>query len=394
MRPVRRGNKGRRPSGTLSQVWRKGLCPPFRRTFEEKSGLRRFLQRMRRMLPLTRPFLTLGIESSCDDTSLALLEGPRCVRSWNISSQIGTHARFGGVVPEYASRMHLEAILPLTEDVLRSGGVTDPADCLDLIAVTRGPGLMGSLLVGVMAAKAFAQAWNVPILGINHLEGHIYANMVDHDDLEFPFLCMVVSGGHTEIVLAKSAGEFVVLGTTQDDAAGEAFDKVAKVLGLPYPGGPVIDKLAQRGDARAFRFPDTARTVEGLNFSFSGLKTAAMNQINSMKLKGAAIPVEDFCASFREAVVGTLLTRLRQAAALTGVRRVAISGGVAANSRFRQAVVEEKGWEAFLPSKMFCTDNGVMVAAAGYAAWQTGRRGGIDLSPDPTLDLGEDGAGT
>ncbi|MGI6074842.1 MAG: tRNA (adenosine(37)-N6)-threonylcarbamoyltransferase complex transferase subunit TsaD [Pyramidobacter sp.] len=344
------------------------------------------------MRPLERPFLTLGIESSCDDTSLALLEGARRVKSWNISSQISTHARFGGVVPEYASRMHLEAILPLTEDVLRAGGVTDPAAELDLIAVTRGPGLMGSLLVGVMTAKAFAQAWNVPILGVNHLEGHIYANMVDHDDLEFPFLCMVVSGGHTEIVLAKGAGDFEVLGTTQDDAAGEAFDKVAKVLGLPYPGGPVIDKLARRGDAGAFRFPDVTRTVEGLNFSFSGLKTAAMNQINSMKLKGAAVPVEDFCASFQAAVVRTLVTRLHQAVKLTGVKRVAISGGVAANSRFREAVAQCPDWKAFLPSKMFCTDNGVMVAAAGYAAWQSGRRGGIDLAPDPTLDLGEDGA--
>ncbi len=348
------------------------------------------MQRLRRMLSLGR-FLTLGIESSCDDTSVALLLGQRTILAWNISSQTERHASFGGVVPEYASRMHLEAILPLTREVLSDGGVSDPARELDLISVTRGPGLMGSLLVGVMTAKAFAQAWNVPLVGVNHLEGHVFANVVDHDDLEFPFLCMVVSGGHTEIVLVKSPGDYRVLGATQDDAAGEAFDKVAKVLGLPYPGGPVVDRLARKGDAGAFRFPDVLSHVEGLNFSFSGLKTAAINQVNRLRSAGG-VPVEDFCASFQSAVVKNLIARLEQAVELTGVRRVAISGGVAANSAFREAVASHPGWRAFLPSKMFCTDNAVMVAAAGYAAFARGDRSDLALAPDPALDFGEDDA--
>ncbi len=340
------------------------------------------------MRPLDR-FLTLGIESSCDDTSVAVLEGPRTILSWNISSQTERHAAFGGVVPEYASRMHLEAILPLTREALAEAGVSDPAKELSLIAVTRGPGLMGSLLVGVMTAKAFAQAWNVPIVGVNHLEGHIFANVVDHEELKFPFLCMVVSGGHTEIVLARASGDYQMLGATQDDAAGEAFDKVAKVLGLPYPGGPVIDRLAKQGSASAFHFPAVLPNIEGLNFSFSGLKTAAINQINHLRQKGD-VPVEDFCASFQAAVVRNLITRLEQAVEQTGVRNVAISGGVAANSAFRDAVASHPGWNAFLPSKMFCTDNAVMVAAAGYAAFMRGERSDISMGPDPALDFGED----
>ncbi|MBQ8089197.1 MAG: tRNA (adenosine(37)-N6)-threonylcarbamoyltransferase complex transferase subunit TsaD [Pyramidobacter sp.] len=340
------------------------------------------------MRPLDR-FLTLGIESSCDDTSVAVLEGPRTILSWNISSQTERHAAFGGVVPEYASRMHLEAILPLTREALAEAGVSDPAKELSLIAVTRGPGLMGSLLVGVMTAKAFAQAWNVPIVGVNHLEGHIFANVVDHEELKFPFLCMVVSGGHTEIVLARASGDYQMLGATQDDAAGEAFDKVAKVLGLPYPGGPVIDRLAKQGSTSAFHFPAVLPNIEGLNFSFSGLKTAAINQINHLRQKGD-VPVEDFCASFQAAVVRNLITRLEQAVEQTGVRNVAISGGVAANSAFRDAVASHHGWNAFLPSKMFCTDNAVMVAAAGYAAFMRGERSDISMGPDPALDFGED----
>ena len=350
--------------------------------------LHRLVQLLFGMRPLDR-FLTLGIESSCDDTSVAVLEGPRTILSWNISSQTERHAAFGGVVPEYASRMHLEAILPLTREALAEAGVSDPAKELSLIAVTRGPGLMGSLLVGVMTAKAFAQAWNVPIVGVNHLEGHIFANVVDHEELKFPFLCMVVSGGHTEIVLARASGDYQMLGATQDDAAGEAFDKVAKVLGLPYPGGPVIDRLAKQGNATAFHFPAVLPNIEGLNFSFSGLKTAAINQINHLRQKGD-VPVEDFCASFQAAVVRNLITRLEQAVEQTGVRNVAISGGVAANSAFRDAVASHPGWNAFLPSKMFCTDNAVMVAAAGYAAFMRGERSDISMGPDPALDFGED----
>lgn len=332
-------------------------------------------------------FLTLGIESSCDDTSVALLEGQRTVRSWKISSQIKRHAAFGGVVPEYASRMHLEAILPLTGAVFDECGITDPAHQLDLIAVTRGPGLMGSLLVGVMTAKAYAQAWNVPIIGVNHLEGHIYANMVDHEDLVFPFLCMVVSGGHTEIVLVRGVDDFTLLGSTQDDAAGEAFDKVAKVMGMPYPGGPLIDALAAEGDPESFRFPDVLKNLHGLDFSFSGLKTAAINRVHQFDQKGLEVPKEDFCASFQHTVVDTLIRRLEQAVEQTGVNRVAISGGVAANSGLRKAVAEHSGWVPFLPSKMYCTDNAVMIAAAGYADYMSGKRSGIGMAADPALDF-------
>ncbi len=368
---------------------RKSLRPRAGSAASQKDGLHGIVQRLQRMLLRGEPFLTLGIESSCDDTSVAVLEGQRKILSWKISSQIERHAAFGGVVPEYASRMHLEAILPLTREVLAESGVTDPAKQLSLIAVTRGPGLMGSLLVGVMTAKAFSQAWNVPVFGVNHLEGHIYSNMVEHEDLKFPFLCMIVSGGHTEIVLARESGNYKILGATQDDAAGEAFDKVAKVLDLPYPGGPVIDEAAQKGDASAFKFPDLLHNLEGFNFSFSGIKTASLNQINQLRMKGE-IPVENFCASFQTAVVRTLVTRLEQAVSATGVNSVAISGGVAANSELRTAVAEHSDWKTFLPSKKFCTDNGVMVAASGYAAYLRGEKCGIDFAPDPALDFREE----
>ncbi len=368
---------------------RKSLRPRAGSATSQKGGLRGLVQRLQRMLRLDEPFLTLGIETSCDDTSVAVLEGARKILSWKISSQIERHAAFGGVVPEYASRMHLEAIVPLTREVLAEAGVTDPAKQLGLIAVTRGPGLMGSLLIGVMTAKAFSQAWNVPVLGVNHLEGHIYSNIVEHEDLEFPFLCMIVSGGHTEIVLARGSGNYKILGATQDDAAGEAFDKVAKVLGFPYPGGPVIDRMAQKGDSNAFKFPDLLHNLGGFDFSFSGIKTASLNQINQLRMKGE-IPVENFCASFQAAVVRTLVTRFEQAVRATGVTSVAISGGVAANSGLRAAVAEHPGWKTYLPSKKFCTDNGVMVAAAGYAAHQRGVVCGVDFAPDPALDFGEE----
>ena len=387
MRSVRRDFEHRFASYALSEVRRQGVRARQGRVAPQEVRLHRFVQLLQRMS--LGGFITLGIESSCDDTSVALLRGQREILAWKISSQIKRHAAFGGVVPEYASRMHLEAILPLTRAVFDEAGIDDPAKQIDLIAVTRGPGLMGSLLVGAMTAKAFAQGWGVPIIGVNHLEGHIYANVVDHDDLSFPFLCMVVSGGHTEIVLVRGSGRYELLGSTRDDAAGEAFDKVAKVLGLSYPGGPVIDKLASQGDAGAFAFPDALHNLDGLDFSFSGLKTAAMNRVNSLRQKGE-VPVADFCASFQRAVVRTLLSRLEQAVAATGVESVAISGGVAANSEFRAAVAKRFGKNAYLPSKMFCTDNAVMIAAAGFAAHANGLASGIDLSPDPALDFCEE----
>ncbi len=338
------------------------------------------------MQPL-EPFLTLGIESSCDDTSVALLEGARKVLSWNISSQTERHSPFGGVVPEYASRMHLEAIVPLIREVLARGGVTDPAGQLGLIAVTAGPGLMGSLMVGVMAAKALSQAWGVPLIGVNHLEGHLLANLVDHGDLEFPFLCLVVSGGHTEIVKAKALGSYELLGSTRDDAAGECFDKVAKAIGLGYPGGPLIDKLALEGNPEAFQFPEPLKSLPAMDFSFSGLKTAAVALARKLQDQEGTFPVEDFCASFQRAVTGSLIHRLEQAVESTAIDRVALSGGVAANSSLRKAVAGHGGWKAFLPSRSYCTDNAVMIAAAGYHRFHCGYSSDLSLAPDPSMQF-------
>lgn len=332
-------------------------------------------------------FLTLAIESSCDDTAVALLEGQRRIRSSVLSSQVESHSPFGGVVPEFASRMHLEAILPLIDRALDEGKISDPKRDLDLLAVTAGPGLMGSLLVGVMAAKGLAQAWDKPILGVNHLEGHIFANVVNHADLETPFLAMVVSGGHTEVVLVRELGSYEVIGETRDDAAGEAYDKVAKLLGLPYPGGPVIDRLAKDGDDRAFDFPVPLSSSGKVEFSFSGLKTAVLSQVDKLVAEGRTLPVEDLCASFQRAVVRSLVSKLDLAVSLTGVKSVAVSGGVGANSALRGELLSLRRWKAYLPDPFYCTDNAVMIAGAAYHGWMRGRRSGIDLSPSPSWGI-------
>lgn len=332
-------------------------------------------------------FLTLAIESSCDDTAVAVLEGQRLIRSSVLSSQIESHSPFGGVVPEFASRMHLEAVLPLVDKALRDGGVSDPRRDINLLAVTAGPGLMGSLLVGVMAVKGLAQAWDKPILGVNHLEGHIFANVVQHVDLETPFLAMVVSGGHTEVLLVKELGSYEMIGETRDDAAGEAYDKVAKLLGLPYPGGPVIDRLAKEGNEKAFDFPVPLRSSKKVEFSFSGLKTAVLIQVEKLLSAGSEIPVEDICASFQRAVVRSLVSKLDLAVSLTGVKRVAVSGGVGANSALRKELLAQRKWKAYLPDPFYCTDNGVMIAGAAYHGWMRGRRSGLDLSPSPSWGI-------
>ncbi|MDI9371251.1 MAG: tRNA (adenosine(37)-N6)-threonylcarbamoyltransferase complex transferase subunit TsaD [Synergistaceae bacterium] len=332
-------------------------------------------------------FLTLGMESSCDDTAVAVLRGPRKVESELLSSQIDDHAPFGGVVPEFAARRHLEAFLPLTKEALRRAGVSNPREEIGLVAVTSGPGLMGSLLVGVMAAKALALAWDIPLIGVNHLEGHIFANVVSYPDLAPPFLCMIVSGGHTEIVLAKGFGEYLMLGGTRDDAAGEAYDKVAKALGLPYPGGPVVDRLASGGDPRSFDFPVPLKGSSEIEFSFSGLKTAAITRIKKMEKAGVEVPVEDFCASFQRAVTEALMNKLRLASRRTGIRTVSISGGVAANSALRAALRNERRWRVCIPPRDRCTDNAVMIAAAGYAAFLRGERSSLDLAPDPSWEI-------
>ncbi|MGI6784583.1 MAG: tRNA (adenosine(37)-N6)-threonylcarbamoyltransferase complex transferase subunit TsaD [Aminivibrio sp.] len=331
-------------------------------------------------------FLTLGIESSCDDSAVALLRGQRDVRAELLSSQVEAHSPFGGVIPEFAARMHLEAFLPLMKEAFRRGGVTDPASEIGLIAVTAGPGLMGSLIVGVMAAKALSLAWGVPILAVNHLEGHMFANVVSFPELQPPFLCMIVSGGHTEIVLAKEWGKYEFLGGTRDDAAGEAYDKTAKVLGLPYPGGPHVDRLAGAGNPNRFDFPVPLKGSREIAFSFSGLKTAAVTEIAKLAEKGGTLPVEDICASFQRAAVDSLVGKLALAVKKTGVKTVALSGGVAANSALRAALKAKKGWKVFLPPANRCTDNAVMIAAAGYNAFKRGERSPLTFSPDPSWE--------
>lgn len=335
-------------------------------------------------------FLTLGIETSCDDTALAVLEGGHNVLAEAISSQIDSHSAYGGVVPELASRMHQEAILPLLERVLAVAGIAEPARELDLIAVTSGPGLMGSLLVGVMTAKALSQGWGVPLIGVNHLEGHIFANAAVSEALKPPFISLIVSGGHTEVVLVRAFGDYELLGSTRDDAAGEAYDKVSKVLGLGYPGGPVIDRLAAGGDPRAFALPLPLASTKEIEFSFSGLKTAAMTLIGDKTALGEEFPLADICASFQKAVVDSLLVKIKLAVNRTGVKRLTVSGGVAANSGLRAALEEysrAKGVELFLPPRGMCTDNAVMIAAAGYNSYMRGNRSGLRLSPNPSWSI-------
>ena len=350
--------------------------------------LGRKLLLLRRLLALMGAkhggFVTLGIESSCDDTALAVTaDGGRIVAD-AISSQIDSHSVYGGVVPELASRMHQEAILPLLAKVLDDAGISSPRDEIDLIAVTAGPGLMGSLLVGVMTAKALAQGWGLPLIGVNHLEGHIFANVARKEGDERPvpeppFISMIVSGGHTEVV-----------GSTRDDAAGEAYDKVSKVLGLGYPGGPVIDRLAAEGNPQAFTLPIPLAGSKEIEFSFSGLKTAAITLIEKEKAEGCEFPLADVCASFQRAVVESLLSKLKLAIKNTGVRRVTLSGGVAANSALRAALTDysqKRGVELFLPPRAMCTDNAAMIAAAGYASYMRGNRSTLALSPNPSWSV-------
>lgn len=336
--------------------------------------------------------LTLGIETSCDDTALALLDGSNHIAASVISSQISFHSVYGGVVPELASRMHQEAILPLLEELLRKAGVKKPWSEIGLIAVTAGPGLMGSLLVGVMTAKALSQGWEVPLIGVNHLEGHIFANIAGCGENvpQPPFVSVIVSGGHTEIVFVKEIGGYELLGSTRDDAAGEAYDKVSKVLGLGYPGGPVIDKLASSGNPGAFPLPIPLLSTKEIEFSFSGLKTAAITLIEKEIVKGSEFPLADICASFQKAVVESILAKLKLALKTTGAKRVTLSGGVAANSALRSslsAYAKARDLELFLPLRDMCTDNAAMIAAAGLSSYQRGCRSDLTISPDPSWSI-------
>ena len=325
----------------------------------------------------------LGIETSCDETAAAVVRGGSTVLSSVVSSQIDIHARFGGVVPEVASRAHVEAILPVVDSALSEAGIAGTE--LDAVAVTHGPGLVGALLVGVSAAKAMSLAWNVPLIGVNHLEAHLYAAFLDEPDLEMPLVVLLVSGGHTMLVVMEDHLHYRVLGSTLDDAAGEAFDKVARHVGLGYPGGPIIDRISLDGDASAIRFP-RAMQSKGWDFSFSGLKTSVVNHLR----KHPDTRIEDLAASFQEAVVDVLVTKARRAAQDVGAKGICLAGGVAANSRLRQRVrevCESDGLTANLPSREMCTDNAAMVGAVAWHRLNVDGPSPLGIGADPSLRL-------
>ena len=324
--------------------------------------------------------LTLGIESSCDETSAAVVADGREVLSDVIASSLDFHKLYGGVVPEIASRKHVEVIDSVIFQALKDAGVK-PED-IGAIGVTRGPGLIGALLVGVQAAKTLAYVWNRPLVPVHHLEGHISANYIESPELEPPFTCLVVSGGHSHIVRVSDYGKFRIIGRTRDDAAGEAFDKIARALGLGYPGGPVIDRTAADGDPHAIRFPETT-FPDSLDFSFSGIKTAVLNYLNNTRAKGGEINIPDVCASFQYAVTDVLSEHLMAAAELTGDKNIALAGGVAANSALKAQVrkkAESRGLRVFCPKPLLCTDNGAMIASAAFYAAKNGRSAGSDLN--------------
>ncbi|MBZ0160153.1 MAG: tRNA (adenosine(37)-N6)-threonylcarbamoyltransferase complex transferase subunit TsaD [bacterium] len=352
--------------------------------------------------------LTLGIETSCDETAAAVLEDGRRIRSSVVASQDLLHAPYGGIVPELASRRHVEAIWPVVREALTVAGVSLAE--LNGIAATSGPGLIGSLLVGLCFGKALAFARHIPLVGVNHLEGHLYAALLDHEELSFPFTGLVASGGHTHLYLAMAPGEYRLLGRTRDDAAGEAFDKVAKFLGLGYPGGPLIEEWARKGDPNAVRFPRSVPPRGSYDFSFSGLKTAVVNfvkrstfnvqrsdsgsrQPSAFSFQPALDPalVADICAGFQEAVVDVLVRVSLTAAKESASQRLILAGGVACNGRLRSKLTEramEEGVHVYYPKPSLCTDNTAMIAAAGYPRMLRGERVPLSLNADADLALG------
>ncbi|HEX9062884.1 MAG TPA: tRNA (adenosine(37)-N6)-threonylcarbamoyltransferase complex transferase subunit TsaD [Clostridia bacterium] len=337
-----------------------------------------------------KDILVLGIESSCDETSASVVKNGRKVMSNVISSQVDLHKKFGGVVPEIASRKHVELVMPVIDQSIKEAGIT--LEDIDAIGVTYGPGLVGALLVGLSAAKGLSYALGKPLVGVHHIEGHISANYIEHESLEPPFVCLVASGGHSHIVYLESYHKFSVLGQTRDDAAGEAFDKIARAIGLGYPGGPLIDKAAREGNCEAFAFPRVHFQDGTLDFSFSGIKTAVLNTINSMEQKGEAIPLNDIAASFQKAVVDVLVENTVRAAKLKGARKIALSGGVAANSLLRDQLSEagkREGMDVYYPKPVLCTDNAAMIACAAYYRYIEGYVTGFDLNAVPGLRLGE-----
>ena len=334
--------------------------------------------------------LILAIESSCDETAAAVVKNGREVLSNVINTQIAIHTEYGGVVPEIASRKHIENINPVIKKALTDAGVT--LDDIDAIGVTYGPGLVGALLVGVAEAKAIAFAKNKPLVGVHHIEGHISANYIEHPELKPPFAALVVSGGHTHLVIVKDYGEYEIIGRTRDDAAGEAFDKVARAIGLGYPGGPKIEKVSHEGDPHSIEFP-RAKIVGGVyDFSFSGLKSAVLNYLNGCRMKGLEINRADVAASFQQAVTDVLVGHAENAIDEFKMDKFAIAGGVASNGVIRHAMEKmcaRKGVKFYHPSPILCTDNAAMIGAAAYYDFIAGKRSGLDLNAVPNLKLGE-----
>jgi len=339
---------------------------------------------------MTKDILILAIETSCDETAAAVVKNGREVLSNIIFSQIELHKIYGGVVPEIASRKHIEKINYVIEAALSEAKVT--LDDITAIGVTYGPGLVGALLVGVAEAKAISFARNIPLVGVHHIEGHISANYIEHKELEPPFLCLVVSGGHTHLVLVKDYGVYEIIGKTRDDAAGEAFDKVARALGLGYPGGPKIDKLSGEGNKHAVEFPRAQIEGAPYDFSFSGLKSAVLNHLNSYEMKHVEVNRADIAASFQEAVIDVLVSKTISAALEHDIDKVALAGGVAANSSLRSAMADacrSNNLRFYYPSPVLCTDNAAMIGAAAYYEYIKGVRSGLDLNAVPNLKIGE-----
>lgn len=337
-----------------------------------------------------KDILILAIESSCDETAAAVVKNGREVLSNVISSQIDLHTLYGGVVPEIASRKHIEKINYVIEEALAQAKLT--LKDLDAIAVTYGPGLVGALLVGVAEAKAISYASGLPLIGVHHIEGHICANYIENKELEPPFVCLVVSGGHTHLVVVKDYGEYEIVGRTRDDAAGEAFDKVARAIGLGYPGGPKIDKLSKQGNPDAIRFPRAKVEDSVYDFSFSGVKSAVLNHLNGCRMKGEPIIEADIAASFQKAVCDVLVSHALQAVKDYKMPKLALAGGVASNSSLREAMkqaCEREKIEFYYPSPVLCTDNAAMIGAAAYYEFIKGNRSGLDLNAVPNLKLGE-----
>ena len=331
---------------------------------------------------------TLALETSCDETSAAVIQDGRHICSNIISTQVPIHRKFGGVVPEIASRQHIEYVMPIIKEALDEAGV-DMHD-IDHIGVTYGPGLVGALLVGVAAAKALSFALDKPLVGVNHMEGHIFANFLSHPGLEPPFLALVVSGGHTQLVKIKGYNSFELLGQTRDDAAGEAFDKIARVMGYPYPGGPQIDALAKKGNPDAITFPKALHEKHNFEFSFSGLKSAVLNYLHTQEQRHAGYSPEDVAASFQKTVVETLVEKTMDAARWSGMTKIAVAGGVAANSGLAAAMEDacaKRHYTLYRPDPILCTDNGAMIGCRAYYMAIDGRFSDLTLNARPALSI-------